>query len=132
VIEEIVVRVEDEALCLVIRCAGGDHTPLRVRKNRAGQHRWTTGDDVVELATVLARQMPDMTILPGLGVGTVKRNPSPYRGMVSRFRRRANAWFPLSFGAFSQTDSDGFSGFALSGPERFQIRVSSVSVVSVS
>jgi hypothetical protein len=42
VIEEIVVRVEDEALCLVIRWAGGDHTPLRVRKNRAGQHRWTT------------------------------------------------------------------------------------------
>jgi len=38
-IEEIVLRVEDDALDLVIRWAGGDHTPLRVRKNRAGQHR---------------------------------------------------------------------------------------------
>jgi len=61
-IEEIVVRVEDEALGLVIRWSGGDHTPLRVRKNRAGQHRWTTDNDVVELVTVLARQMPDKAI----------------------------------------------------------------------
>jgi DNA invertase Pin-like site-specific DNA recombinase len=61
-IEEIVVQVEDEALSLVIRWAGGDHTPLRVRKNRAGQHRWTTDNDVVELVTVLARQMPDKAI----------------------------------------------------------------------
>jgi excisionase family DNA binding protein len=61
-IEEIVVRVEDDALDLMIRWAGGDHTPLRVRKNRAGQHRWTTGADVVELVTVLARQVPDKTI----------------------------------------------------------------------
>ena len=61
-IEEIVVRVEDDALSLVIRWAGGDHTPLRVRKNRAGQHRWSTDADVVELVTVLARQMPDQAI----------------------------------------------------------------------
>ena len=58
-IEEIIVRVEDDVLDLVIRWAGGDHTPLRVRKNRAGQHRWATDADVVELVTVLARQMPD-------------------------------------------------------------------------
>src|SRR3954471_22604922 len=56
-IEEIVVRIEADALSLVIRWAGGDHTPLRVRKNRAGQHRWGTDADVVELVTVLARQM---------------------------------------------------------------------------
>jgi DNA invertase Pin-like site-specific DNA recombinase len=61
-IEEIVVRVEDETLSLVIRWAGGDHTPLQVRKNRAGQHRWTTDNDVVELVTVLARQMSDTAI----------------------------------------------------------------------
>jgi len=61
-IEEILVRVEEEALSLVIRWSGGDHTPLRVRKNRAGQHRWTTDNDVVELVTVLARQMPDKAI----------------------------------------------------------------------
>jgi excisionase family DNA binding protein len=61
-IEEIVVQVEDDALGLVIRWAGGDHTCLRVRKNRAGQHRWGTDADVVELITVLARQLPDKAI----------------------------------------------------------------------
>jgi excisionase family DNA binding protein len=61
-IEEIVVRVEDAMLDLVIRWVGGDHTPLRVRKNRTGQHRWGTDADVVELVTALARQLPDKTI----------------------------------------------------------------------
>ena len=61
-IEEIIVRVEDDVLDLVIRWAGGDHTPLRVRKNRVGQHRWATDAGVVELVTVLARQMPDQAI----------------------------------------------------------------------
>jgi hypothetical protein len=61
-IEEIVVRVENDALELMIRWAGGDHTPLRVMKNRAGQHRWTTSADVVELVTALARQLPDKAI----------------------------------------------------------------------
>jgi hypothetical protein len=63
-IEEIIVRVEDDALALVIRWAGGDHTPLRVRKNRAGQHRWGTDAGVVELVTALARQLPDKAIAP--------------------------------------------------------------------
>ena len=54
-IEEIVVRVEDDALNLVVRWQGGDHTALRVRKNRAGQHRWSTDADVVQLVTVLVR-----------------------------------------------------------------------------
>ena len=35
-VEEIVVRVEDDGLDLVIRWAGEDHTALRVRKNRNG------------------------------------------------------------------------------------------------
>jgi len=61
-IEEIVVRVEDDALNLVVRWQGGDHTALRVRKNRAGQHRWSTDADVVQLVTILARQMPDHAI----------------------------------------------------------------------
>jgi excisionase family DNA binding protein len=61
-IDEIIVRVEDNALDIVIRWQGGDHTPLRVPKNHAGQHRWTTNADVVELVTVLARQLPDQAI----------------------------------------------------------------------
>jgi hypothetical protein len=56
------VRVENDAIELMIRWAGGDHTPLRVKKNRVGQHRWTTGADVVELVTALARQLPDKAI----------------------------------------------------------------------
>jgi excisionase family DNA binding protein len=62
VIDEIMVSVEDDALSLTIRWQGGDHTALRVRKNRAGQHRWTTHEDVVEMITTLARQMPDRAI----------------------------------------------------------------------
>src|SRR5215211_3125570 len=61
-IEEIVVRIEDDVLGLVIRWQGGDHTPLRVPRNRIGQHRWSVDADVVALVTVLARQMPDQAI----------------------------------------------------------------------
>jgi excisionase family DNA binding protein len=61
-IEEIVVRLEADALALVIRWAGNDHTSLRVRKNRVGQHRWSADADVVELVGVLARLMPDPAI----------------------------------------------------------------------
>src|ERR1700685_1146937 len=46
-IEDIVVRTEDDGLDLVIRWAGEDHTALRVRKNRTGQHRWRVDADVV-------------------------------------------------------------------------------------
>lgn len=65
-IDEIIVRVEDNALDLVIRWQGGDHSGLKVQKNRAGQHRWSTDADVVDLVRVLARQMPDKAIAPVL------------------------------------------------------------------
>jgi excisionase family DNA binding protein len=61
-INEIVVRVQDDALDLVIHWQGGDHTPLKVKRNRTGQHRWSTEAEVVQLVEVLARQMPDQTI----------------------------------------------------------------------
>ena len=62
VISEIVVNVVGDTLELVIHWQGGDHTRLAVRKNRAGQTRWATDVDVVELVRALARQMPDQTI----------------------------------------------------------------------
>ncbi len=62
VINEIVVRVEDDTLDLVIHWQGGDHTPLKVKKNRTGRHRWSTDANVVDLVRVLARQMPDKAI----------------------------------------------------------------------
>jgi DNA invertase Pin-like site-specific DNA recombinase len=76
-IDEIIVRVEDNALDLVIRWQGGDHSGLKVQKNRAGQHRWSTDADVVDLVRVLARQMPDKAIAPVLnraGKTTGRRN----------------------------------------------------------
>ena len=65
-IEEIVVRVENDGLDLIIRWAGDDHTALRVRKNRTGQHRWSVDANVVELVRAMARQMPDMAIAAAL------------------------------------------------------------------
>ena len=62
VIDEIIVLVEADALNLTIRWQGGDHTALQVRKNRAGQHRWSTDEDMEALITALARQMPDRAI----------------------------------------------------------------------
>jgi excisionase family DNA binding protein len=61
-IDEIIVRVEDNALDLVIRWHGGDHSVLKVKKNRTGQHRWSTAGETVDLLRVLARQMPDKAI----------------------------------------------------------------------
>jgi excisionase family DNA binding protein len=76
-IEEIVVRVENDGLDLVIRWAGDDHTALRVRKNRTGQHRWSVEADVVDLVRALARQMLDPAIAAVLnraGMSTGKGN----------------------------------------------------------
>jgi excisionase family DNA binding protein len=61
-IDEIVVRVEDNALDLVIRWHGGDHSSLKVKKNRTGQHRWSAEGETIDLVRVLARQMPDKAI----------------------------------------------------------------------
>ena len=61
-IDEIVVRVEDNTLDLVIRWHGGDHSALKVKKNRTGQHRWSVEGETIDLVRVLARQMPDKAI----------------------------------------------------------------------
>ena len=66
VIDEIIVRVEDNVLDLVIRWHGGDHSALKVKKNRTGQHRWSAAGETIDLVRVLARQMPDKTIAPVL------------------------------------------------------------------
>ena len=61
-IDEIIVRVEDNSLGLVIRWHGGDHSALKVKKNRSGQHRWSVEGETIDLVRVLARQMPDKAI----------------------------------------------------------------------
>lgn len=62
VIKEIVARVADARIELIIHWQGGDHTELSVVKNRRGQHRWTTDVEVQTLITQLARQLNDGSI----------------------------------------------------------------------
>ena len=62
VIKEIIVRLADVEVQLVIHWQGGDHTALRVPKNRVGQHRWGTPPDVQKLIEQLARQLNDASI----------------------------------------------------------------------
>jgi DNA invertase Pin-like site-specific DNA recombinase len=88
-IEEIVVRVENDGLDLVIRWAGDDHTALRVRKNRTGQHRWSLEADIVDLVRALSRQMPDLAIAAVLnraGTSTGKGN-SWTRSRIASLRK---------------------------------------------
>ena len=54
-INEIVVCISDQTLDLVVHWNGGDHTALKVKKNRIGQHRWSAAADVVDLVRSLAR-----------------------------------------------------------------------------
>lgn len=55
-------HIVGDTLELIIHWQGGDHTRLMVKRNRAGQTRWTTDAEVVDLVGALARQMPDETI----------------------------------------------------------------------
>jgi excisionase family DNA binding protein len=77
VIREIVARVAEARIELIIHWQGGDHTELSVVKNRVGQHRWTTDVEVQTLITQLARQFNDGSIaslLNRLGHRTGKGN----------------------------------------------------------
>ena len=61
-IKEIIVDVVDDYLVLVIHWQGGDHTEMKVKKNKVGHTRWTIEADIVDLVRVLARQLPDNAI----------------------------------------------------------------------
>ncbi|WP_295453769.1 recombinase family protein [uncultured Thiodictyon sp.] len=74
-IREIVVDVEETTLVALVHWQGGDHTELRVRKNRTGEHRWATDRDTAELIAELARLLPDSgiaSLLNRLGKRTAK------------------------------------------------------------
>jgi excisionase family DNA binding protein len=62
VLKEILVRVQDGQIQLVLHWEGGDHTAFALSKNKTGEHRWKTDVDTVELIAALARQMPDRSI----------------------------------------------------------------------
>ena len=62
VLNEIVVRIEDQSIELVLHWQGGDHTALSVRKNKTGQHRWGIDGETGDLVRGLARLLPDKDI----------------------------------------------------------------------
>ncbi len=62
VIKEIVVTLAGERIDLLLHWQGGDHTRLSVPRNRTGQHRFRTTDEVGDLIRSLARQLPDGAI----------------------------------------------------------------------
>ncbi len=62
-LKEIVVRVESAEVQLVLHWHGGDHTALRVVRNRIGEHRHSTDRDLMELIRDLAREIPDSAIV---------------------------------------------------------------------
>jgi len=61
-VKEIIVDVVDDALALIIHWQGGDHTEMRVKKNKIGHTRWAVEASVIDLVRVLARQLPDNAI----------------------------------------------------------------------
>ena len=64
VIEEIVADVDETRMMMVvmIHWVGGLHTKIEVKKNRVGEHRFTTDKSIVELVTNLAAQIADKFI----------------------------------------------------------------------
>ena len=62
VLREVVARVEDDQIQLLLHWQGGDHTRLTVRKNRRGQTRWSVEPETMELIRACARLMPDKAI----------------------------------------------------------------------
>ena len=74
---EITATVQGEGIHLLLHWKGGDHTELEVRRNRNGEHRWSTAKETVELVRELARSLSDGQIaglLNRLGKRTGKGN----------------------------------------------------------
>ena len=61
-VSEIVVRIENGFIDMVLHWQGGDHTALKLKMNTAGKHRWTVPEDTLTLVRELARQIPDKQI----------------------------------------------------------------------
>jgi hypothetical protein len=85
VLNEIVVRIEDGYVDLLLHWQGGDHTALKVKKNAAGKHRWTVAEETEVLIRELARLMPDKTIAAVLNRVARVRAWLPY-GLQQRDR----------------------------------------------
>jgi len=62
-LHEIIVRKDGDKISMVLHWQGGDHTTLEFLKNKTGQHRHTTPDNVVNLVRELARVQSDQGIV---------------------------------------------------------------------
>jgi excisionase family DNA binding protein len=72
-LNEIIVRKENEKISMMLHWQGGDHTVLEFLKNKTGHHRHAAPENVVQLVRELARVQPDqgiVSILNRLGVRT--------------------------------------------------------------
>ena len=61
-LHEIIARIDNGFIEMVLHWQGGDHTALKLKMNTAGKHRWTVPEDTLTLVRGLARQMPDKQI----------------------------------------------------------------------
>ena len=61
-LREIIARIDNGFIDMVLHWQGGDHTALKLKMNTAGKHRWTVAEDTLTLVRELARQMPDKQI----------------------------------------------------------------------
>jgi len=61
-LHEIIARIEGGFIEMVLHWQGGAHTPLKLKMNTVGQHRYAVPQDTVTLVRDLARLMPDKQI----------------------------------------------------------------------
>lgn len=76
-LEDVVARVEDRRVRLLLHWRGGDHTEISFRKGATGRHRYVTDTETETIVSELARLMPDCGIaalLNRLGRKTAKGN----------------------------------------------------------
>jgi len=90
VLHELVVRIEEGHIAVVLHWQGGDHTQLKVRKNPTGKHRWTLDDATEDLIRALARLLPDKAIASLLNRSgkMTGRNNSWTQSRVCTFRNQ--------------------------------------------
>jgi excisionase family DNA binding protein len=90
VLHELVVRIEEGHVALVLHWQGGDHTELVVKKNAVGRHRWSLDEETEDLIRSLARLLPDQAIASLLNrAGNLTgRNNSWTQSRVCAFRNK--------------------------------------------
>lgn len=74
---EVVASVQGPRVRLLLHWRGGDHTEINIRRNKSGQHRYSSDAETEEIISALARLMPDSRIaalLNRLGRKTAKGN----------------------------------------------------------